>query len=212
VIHQLAQRIAEYLQRELKLGNSRKAIIAYGLEALIGGFVKLISFTAIPLFLGILPQTWAALLASVFFRLPAGGAHCTAYYRCLIASLFTFILVGVFAKQMPDLFPVHFVFFVAYGLAILVTMFWVLADTEAKPVTRASDRKKAKIWAYGVLILYLYLWYRFEIPQDLLLAGSLGLLLQAFTVTSAGYWVMGKLDHFLLIISGPLADKKEVAQ
>jgi len=79
LIHEIADRIAEYIRRELNITSSRKAIIAFGLEAIIGGFIKLATFITLPLFLGILPQTWTALLASAFFRFPAGGAHCSAY-------------------------------------------------------------------------------------------------------------------------------------
>lgn len=97
MIHQLAQKIAEYLSRELNTGGPRQAVVAYGLEILLGGIVKLGAFVVVPAVLGILVQTWAALLASACFRLPAGGAHCTAYYRCLVGSLVTFsiTLIGI---------------------------------------------------------------------------------------------------------------------
>jgi len=210
MIHQLAQKLAKYLYQELNFNHSREAIIAYGLEILLGGIVKLISFTVIPVILGIFSQTWAAVIASTLFRLPAGGSHCTAYYRCLTGSIITFCLIGVLAIIAADFLPVNFMFFVAIGMAVLVVAIWVPADTEAKPVTRASARKKAKIWAYSVLVIYLSSWYYFEIPKDILLAGTLGLLVQSFTVTPQGYRVMDKLDRLFMIMSGPLFKKREV--
>jgi len=210
VIHKLAQRIADYLNQELNFGDSRQSIIAYGLEILLGGLVKLISFITIPVVLGILPQTWAAMLAATFFRLPAGGAHLTAYHRCLIGYLLTFCLIGVFAKFTVTYIPVNFLFFITLGLAAMAVVLWVPADTTAKPVISASTRKKARIWASGVLVFYLCVWYRYSIPQDLLFAASLGLLSQVFTVTPVGYRAMDKLDRFLFRIAYPLTGRKEV--
>ena len=211
MIHRLAQKLAEYLNRELNTGGSRQAIIAYGLEIILGGIIKLVSFVAVPAALGILPQTWAALLASACFRLPAGGAHCTAYYRCLVGSLFTFSLIGAAAKHTAVFISADRVFYISISLALLSVALWAPADTEIKPVTRPGDRKKAKAWSYGVLVLYLYLRYYYQIPNELLLAGSLGLLSQVFTLTPLGYWAMMKLDRFLLKISYPLTGRREVS-
>lgn len=212
VIHTLSHRIAEYLHQELNVGDARKAIIAYGLEILLGGMVKLLSFLVIPSVLGILPQTWAALLASAFFRLPAGGAHCTAYYRCLVGTLVTFSLIGLLAKMTAAYMPVNLLVLIALGAAAMAIILWVPADTPAKPVHGAHERRKARVWALAVLAFYLYLWYRHDIPQNLLLAGSLGLLSQVFTVTPAGYRAMAKLDRFLTIITLPFTSRKEVTR
>jgi accessory gene regulator B len=115
VIQKLAQRIADYLNQELNLGDSRQSIIAYGLEILLGGLVKVVSFIAIPALLGILPQTWAAMSAATFFRFPAGGAHLTAYYRCLIGYLLTFCFIGALAKITASYIPVNLLFLITLG-------------------------------------------------------------------------------------------------
>lgn len=86
---------------------------------ILGGIIKLVSFVAVPAALGILPQTWAALLASACFRLPAGGAHCTAYYRCLVGSLFTFSLIGAAAKHTAVFISADRVFYISISLALL---------------------------------------------------------------------------------------------
>ncbi|MHB1127587.1 MAG: accessory gene regulator ArgB-like protein [Bacillota bacterium] len=211
MIHTLAHRIAEYLNQELNVGDARKAVIAYGLEILLGGMVKLLSFLAIPSVLGILPQTWAALLASAFFRLPSGGAHCTAYYRCLVGVLVTFSLIGLLSKTTVSYMPVDLLALIALGAAVMVTALWAPAGTPAKPVHGSRERRKARVWAIAVLAFYLYLWYRHDIPRDLLLAGSLGLLSQAFTVSPAGYRAMATLDRFLALIPFPFS-RKEVTR
>lgn len=212
MIHQLAEKIAEYLGRELKLENSRKAVITYGLEIVLGGLVKLLVFLAIPFILGILHQTWAAVISSVLYRLPAGGAHCSAYYRCLAGSLVTFSFIGLLAKMAAGYnLPVDTIVLSTLILAAVATAIWVPADTEKKPVTRPGDRIKAKIWAYGVLFAYVLLWYTCDLPRDLVLAGSVGLLIQVFTVTPAGYRAMDRLDRILAGLSEAIINRKEVA-
>lgn len=210
MLHKLAQRIAEYLSHELSLDNSRKAIITYGMESVLGGIVKLFVFITIPLSLGILPQTWAALGTSAFFRFPAGGAHCTAFYRCLIGALFTFTFLGALAQAIAGFFPVNIIFFLSISIGLLGIMLWVPADTKTKPVTRNNKKVKAKLWAYAVLSSYILLWLKYDIPPDLLLAACLGLLTQVFTVTPWGYRTMEILDQFLMKITEQLIKRKEV--
>lgn len=210
MLHKLAQITAEYISHELSLNNSRKAIITYGMESILGGVVKLFVFITIPLFLGILPQTWTALASSAFFRFPSGGAHCTAFYRCLIGSLSTFVFLGAMAKNLSTFFPVNMIFFVSISLGLLGVMIWVPADTEAKPVTRQSQKDKAKLGAYAVLSFYIFLRFHYEIPPDLLFALSLGLLTQLFTITPLGYRVMEILDQFLIKVTQQIKKRKEV--
>lgn len=210
MLHKLAQRIAEYLSQELSLDNSRKEIITYGLEAVLGAIVKLFAFITIPLFLGVFPQTWVALATSAFFRFPTGGAHCTAFYRCLIGSLFTFIFLGALAKITVDFFPVNSIFGISIILGLFAVMFWVPADTMAKPVTRKSDKRKAQLCSYAILFFYILFWFYYNIPQDLLLAASFGLLTQVFTVTPLGYRTMEKLDQVLIRITHQVTKRREV--
>lgn len=209
MIHELALKAAEYLHRALDLDNSQGAVIAYGLEAIIGSVVKLVTFTTVTLIMGIFPQATAVMLASALFRLSTGGAHYTAYYRCLIVSMLVFCILGFLAK-MAIVYdpPVSLVLYFALILAALATFFWVPADTPAKPVTHLGDKRKAKIWACATLAFYFLIYYRYAVSGDLLLAASLGLLSQVFKLTPVGFRITAMLDRFLLSVSGPLAGER----
>lgn len=207
MIHNLAVRMASWLSKEVNQ-EERAAVMAYGLELLLGALVKLICTITIPLLLGILPQVAAAILASVTFRLAAGGAHCTAYYRCLIGSLTTFIALGFLARQMAGTgISGTGVATGAALLALMVAIFWAPADTPAKPITRAGQRRALKAASLLVPVVYLVLVQFVSVEKDLLVASALGLLFQSFTVTPTGYRFMNGLDRFLyrlhtLIIPG----------
>ncbi len=197
MIHNLAQRIASWLGEELQQ-EERVAVMAYGLELLLGAVVKLVCFVTIPLLLGIFPQVAAVVLASVAFRLAAGGAHCTAYYRCLIGSLTTFTGLGFLARWLGESnVPGTEMALAAALFAIIVALIWAPADTPAKPITREGYRRMLKIISLLVPLCYLAAAWLLSLREDLLAASALGLAFQAVTVTPAGYRFIEWLDVFL---------------
>ncbi|RKO66292.1 accessory gene regulator ArgB-like protein [Desulfofundulus salinus] len=197
MIHDLAQRIASWLGKELQQ-EERTAVMAYGLELLLGAVVKLVCFVTIPLLLGIFFQVAAVVLASVVFRLAAGGAHCTAYYRCLISSLTTFTGLGFLARWLGESnAPVTEMALAAVLFAIIVALIWAPADTPAKPITREGHRRALKIISLLVPLCYLALVWFVPLRGDLVAASALGLAFQSFTVTPAGYRFVEWLDVFL---------------
>ncbi len=181
------------------------------MEVLLGGIVKTAVFLIVPAVLGILPQTWAALLGSGLFRLPAGGAHCTAYHRCLISSLGIFSLIGLTVKEIVNFpLPTGVIFLLTLGAAALAVFLWGPADTEARPVAGASQRKKRRLWAYGVLLAYLFSWLVLDIPKEVVLAVSFGLAVQSITITPFGFKMMACLDKLMSAVFGLFLNERGV--
>ncbi|WP_027355480.1 accessory gene regulator ArgB-like protein [Desulfofundulus thermocisternus] len=207
MIHNLAQRIASWLGEELQQ-EERAAVMAYGLELLLGTVVKVVCFVTIPLLLGIFPQVMAVLLASVVFRLAAGGAHCTAYYRCLVGSLVTFTCLGFLARWLSETdIPAQGIALAAALFAVIVALIWAPADTPAKPITGEGYRRALKIISLMVALCYIAVTWFLPLRGDLVAASALGLAFQSFTVTPAGYRFMEWLDVLLgrlhsILISG----------
>ncbi|MBE3585588.1 accessory gene regulator ArgB-like protein [Desulfofundulus thermocisternus] len=197
MIHDLARKIASWLSQELQQ-EERAAVMAYGLELLLGAVVKVVCFVTIPLLLGIFHQVMAVLLASVVFRLAAGGAHCTAYYRCLIGSLTTFTGLGFLARWLPETdIPARGMALAATLFAVIVALIWAPADTPAKPITRVGHRRALKIISLMVPLCYIAVTWFLPLRDDLVAASALGLAFQSFTVTPAGYRFIEWLDVFL---------------
>jgi accessory gene regulator B len=197
VIRRWAEQSAVYLQTELNLEPARVKVLAYGLEAVMGGLT-----------------TWAAAGTAALFRLPTGGAHCRAFDRCLISSLGTFMLAGtagvMFARQVSSyLFP--FVL-VILCVAALATVFYVPADTSSRPIVDRREKLRLKAWAFSVLGLYLplYLSFRHSIAPELVLAGGMGLLIQTITLTPWGYLAIQAMDRFLATLLGIFKQRGEV--
>lgn len=214
MIHRWAERWAAYLQSELDLEPGRLKVLAYGLEAILGALVKLLVFTSIPLLPGIGPVTWAAAGTAVFFRLPAGGAHCGAFDRCLISSLGIFMIAGA-AGVLLTRQSCFYSFPFAPAVLVLATaavIIYVPADTTARPVTNRREKRRLKAWSFSVLGIYflLYINWGETISQELIAAGSLGLLIQVFTVTPLGYRALDALDRSLAVVLWNLTRREGV--
>jgi len=164
--------------------------------------IKILCFLIIPSLLGVLPQTLVALTASALFRLPAGGAHCTSYGRCLIGSLFAFTMIGILAKLSGGLGSwTSPVFYITLGLAAVVTLLRVPVDNPCRPMLETRERLRMKKWAWGVLAGYVMVASMLSLSQDMVLAASLGILLQLVTLLPMGYKWMAGLDGFLINLS-----------
>ena len=74
-------------------------IYAYGAEVALGAVVKIIVAGTLAVILGILPIIALLIIATGVLRVVVGGAHCTAYYRCLIYSLISFFGLGLLLKH-----------------------------------------------------------------------------------------------------------------
>lgn len=200
MIHDLAVRLASTLSAELKMARPQ-AVMAYGLEIVIGALVKLACFVALPMVLGILPQVAAALLAGSAFRLAAGGAHCTAFYRCLASSLAVFCGLGFLARYLGSYsLPVEKIVTGTALLSFFVALRLAPADTPAKPITSPVYRKRLKIISLAVVFTYAAVTLFASLPDGIVLAASFGLLTQVFTITPVGYRLIDMVDRLLLKI------------
>jgi len=215
VIRRWAEQSAVYLQTELELDPARLKVLAYGLEAVLGGLVQLTALAIIPFLLGIGPATWMAAGTAAFFRLPAGGAHCRAFDRCLLSSLSTFMLAGATSVLLTSQISFHpFPLVLAVlCVAALAVLLYVPADTSARPIKSHREKRRLKAWAFFVLgfyLLLLHLGIRNNISPELIVAGGLGLLIQAFTVTPWGYRAINAVDQFLAAGLGIFTRRGEV--
>lgn len=200
MIHDLAVRLASILSSELKITHPQ-AVMAYGLEIVIGVLAKLVCFVVLPLALGILPQTATALAAGSAFRLAAGGAHCTAFYRCLASSLAIFCGLGFLARYLGNYtLPLEMIVTGTAVLSFFISLRLAPADTPAKPITNPVYRKRLKMISLAVVAAYAAVTLFAPLPAGIILAASFGLLVQVFTITPAGYRLIDLVDRLLLKI------------
>ncbi|ACV61331.1 Accessory gene regulator B [Desulfofarcimen acetoxidans DSM 771] len=198
MIHTWSVCLARYLGSELNLDKSRVSIISYGLEVLIGGFFKLIIYIVVPLFLGVFNQFAAAFLCSALLRLPSGGPHCSAYYKCLINTLVIYLTIAVTATYLSlSPLPVQAVLWFGLGLAFMVFYKLAPVDVKEKPIKSEKRRRCLKIISCIIVVVYFIFFSYWRFSQDIMWACSMAVIFHTFTLTWSGQRFIGKLDKLL---------------
>lgn len=196
---QLAQILAHWLAK-----NSSNIInedeIRYGIEVMLGGFLQAALLLLLALWLNLLPETVGILLASAWYRRYAGGAHCTAYYRCTLTSLITFLPLAYLARFL--LLYTNLVTVSCGGLLVLIIA-WLKApvDNPANPINdplrRQSLRNKSMFTIILLILSAILLLHIYPLGSTAIM---LGLLWQSVTLTMPGHLYMSAWDNLFIYI------------
>ncbi len=190
-------KIAEYLGAKiadaLHYDDEQKAVITYGLLAIIQFFIVI---TLIIVFSAILGTVVASLILSFsvsILRVNAGGAHLSSIGICsLIGVIISVIMPTVFNMLNVNeiISPVMYLI----CNIILVLSLWVIllkapVDTPNKPIVSETKRKRLKKRSITVVILYfavvnLFIYFGFNIYAFCLI---FGLTWQSFTMLRVGH-------------------------
>lgn len=180
-------RITNYLKDELSLDKNKVAIVSYGLEVLIGGLVKLAVYLCIPTLFGVFYQFAAAFLSAAFLRLTAGGAHCTAYYRCLISTTVVFLTIALIARYFytyithPDV-----LLWASLFISLPVFIKNAPVDVKEKPIISPVRRKILKYMSCRSLLLYFIAFNYWDLNNEIIISISIAVLFQSFSLTKYG--------------------------
>ena len=198
-MNQLARKLAHLLAQ-----NSHNTVhedeIRYGIEVLLGGIFQVVLLLAIASGLGLVYQTLGILLASALLRRYSGGAHCTAYYRCTLTSLITFLPLAYLTKL---LLPYNNPVITCCAVIVVLTIAWIQApvDNPTKPITdpvqRQVLRKKSLITAAFLCLAAAGLLFIFPLGSTAIM---MGLLWQSITLTAPGHMYMSLWDNIFLYI------------
>ncbi|OIQ11268.1 accessory gene regulator ArgB-like protein [Neomoorella thermoacetica] len=204
-IHQLARVGADYLVSRLPEGGGRKPeaeVVAFGLEVALGGVLQLAVFVIAARYLGLVPEMMAALATMASYRLLSGGVHASAYYRCLLLSLMTLILLALLGRGLA---LVAGGYLPALALGAFVTNLdiarrLVPVTTPAAPISnhrrRARLKQVAYLWLTGWLLVIIAGFY-LEWPRGILASSLLALAVQGLALTPAGFAAVGWADSLL---------------
>ncbi|MEW6574674.1 MAG: accessory gene regulator B family protein, partial [Bacillota bacterium] len=133
----------------------------------------------------------------------SGGAHAKSPLTCILLGTFITPLLGkAAALTAPFLTPSGIGLIIAAGFLPSLVVIWRLApvDSPAKPVAAPEQRRKLRFLSVtGVLLItaaqLVYLLKGQAHP--ILLAISLGLWWQAFTLTRSGHWFATFTDNII---------------
>jgi accessory gene regulator B len=198
MIHKLSYLLAGYIGSQLTLENKKIPIVAYGLEVLMGGLFKLIIFTLISTLFGVFTQFLVAYLAGAALRLPSGGVHCSAYYRCLLTTLFIYTAISFIAVSFSSYpLPYDTILYITLFLTLFLFMKLSPVDVAEKPIRSPLRRKRLKLISCLVVLLFFPVHYFWQPENDILLVIIATALFQNFTLTAAGKKFFNFLDNYI---------------
>ncbi|MEW5785490.1 MAG: accessory gene regulator B family protein [Bacillota bacterium] len=198
----IGQGLVEKMGELAGLPPEDREVAAYGLEYLLSGTIGLALMLLIGLALGCLWETLAMLCSWVLLRTLAGGAHCTALWRCTIVNCLGLLAALPATAAAVYLFPPALWIGAATAWTLLAAWLWAPNNSERPvhdPGRRVRLRRKALILVLLIGASFLYFGFTGTEPvQILTAAGATGLACGGFMISPAGFRSIRWLDQKLV--------------
>lgn len=205
-MERLINNISELLQQELGLTEERKEVAAYGLYVFISSITGIVSIVVVGFLLGILKLALVAVLTASGLRVLSGGAHSANLRNCTLLGMIVSPGIAMLAEKLGHKIPtvsMYSLVFVVGLFALWAIITYAPADTPNKPIISEDYRRRLRnlalvylsIWA--VVIIFNISGTLFSPAYDLVLASTLGILWQAFSLTPGGYKLVAFIDGIL---------------
>ena len=202
----LINNLSGMLQQEFELTEDSKEIAAYGLYMLFSTIIGFVSIVVVGFMLGVLKLALVGLLTASGLRVLSGGAHSANLRNCTLLGAIIAPGIAVLAKNFGHQIPLLGM----YGLVISTSLLglWIIltyapADTPNKPIISELFKQRLR----KMSLIYLLIWFClaaanirglfFSPAHDLVLASTLGILWQIFSITPSGYRLVALIDHLL---------------
>lgn len=203
-MEKVIDRFSKYLQKELSLNEDQREVVAFGLYMVVS---FILGYAAIAIVGWLLNVFWLAIAVAAtgsVLRVVSGGAHSETMLNC---TLFGAIVSPGLALIASFIYP----FLSGLSLYLLVAVFWSFsiwgvlkyapADTPQKPITGSVERRRYRNRSLGVLAAWVFVLgggvFYGKVSDDILLASTLGLSWQGFSLMPAGYWIVKRFDGLI---------------
>lgn len=192
---------AAFLQKELNLTQDQKEIASYGLQVLIYSLIGVGSILVAGWLLGCFWTTLTVMVSTGCLRVVSGGAHSKTPLTCGILGVFLGPSLGKMAALCGEMLsPSALLMLITVGF--LVSLYTVSrfapVDSSAKPISSVEKRGKLRFVSVAVLCsitaVQILLFYTVVKAPQIVLAASLGVWWQAFTLTGVGHRFVTFLD------------------
>lgn len=201
-IQGVCESISNKIAQDLSLDNNKKAIINYGLFAMIQTIIAIFVILIVGSIFNVVIPALILSFVGVILRKYSGGAHAKTPELCLIISTIISIGGAIIATRIT--WNLEYVLLV--GVVIFVGAFYYIyklapVDSIAKPIKREEKRlllKKKSIFIlimYGMItiaILVLYIISHKQLLLTYIVCMYVGIAWQVFTLTSIGHKIIRK--------------------
>lgn len=197
-IHKIGQAVGSYVSKKVTRID-QTGFISYGAEILLGSIVKLSILFFVAIIMNVILEVTVLLFITGLIRTLSGGAHCSAYYRCLVTSVLILTALGYLIKNIYPfikLLPVA----VLLGITVIsICLYWCYApQAPSNKPFKNREMELAFRWYTLITVVTLSI-ISIALGTDNLIAWvmAFALLWQAFTLTSAGHRFIGLWDILL---------------
>ncbi|MBS4024976.1 MAG: accessory gene regulator B family protein [Clostridia bacterium] len=197
-IHKIGQAVGSYVAKKVSRLEQAQ-YLAYGAEILIGSIFKLSILFTIAIMMGVVIEVTVLLVVTGLIRTLSGGAHCSTYYRCLVASVLTLSVLGYTIKATHP-FVILLPASVLIGITALAAyLYWRYAPQAPLNKPFNSRRKELTFRWYTLVVVATLSSISIILGTKSLIAWTMAfaLLWQAFTLTPVGHSFIRLLDTLL---------------
>lgn len=207
-IEKICKQLSDKIADELSLDSQRRAVVNYGLFAIIQTVLSVLITILFGALFGVLVPALILSLASVILRKYSGGAHAKTPESCALigvlisvggALIFSYIKWQVIGVLLCGIGVFVFAFYWVYQLAPV--------DSLAKPIKNIEKQQLLKKKSMLIVSVYLVIasvliGISLITYHDELLLFTVclygGILWQVFTLTKSGHLLVNKIDVFLI--------------
>ncbi|TGE39799.1 accessory regulator AgrB [Desulfosporosinus fructosivorans] len=199
-IHKMGHAVGLYVAKKISRLDQAE-YLEYGAEILLGSIVKLSIIFFIAAMMQVVLEVAVLLVVTGLIRTLSGGAHCSAYYRCLVISALIFTALGYiiktvypFIKLLPST--------ALLGITVLAMfLYWHYAPQA--PLNKPFENKAKELafrW-YTLIVVGTLSATAVIVGTSNLIAWTMAfaLLWQGFTLTPAGHRFIGLWDILLTL-------------
>jgi accessory gene regulator B len=197
----LTRPAAAFLRARLDLTPEEEEIARFGLQIILYTITGFFSIIVVGWLLGCMWTTVTVALTAAYLRLLSGGAHSRSPLTCNIIGMAVAPLLGKTAAiTAPFLTSLTLFLAVAAGFVLCLNIVSRLSpvDSPAKPITSSEQRRRLRFLSLlSVLLVTVGQFVLLAINEApaLVLAASLGLWWQTFTLTEGGHRFATFMDN-----------------
>jgi Membrane protein putatively involved in post-translational modification of the autoinducing quorum-sensing peptide len=192
------------LKKQLNETNDKRRIYYYSFQIILGGLIKAVFLISLAILTGSFTETFSLIAFYAGFRTLAGGYHMDDFLNCMLVSLAMFIGLGLIVKYAYFYWtPAALLIFSCsvFAVALFTAIKYAPAETSFKPM----NNLKRNIFLKRASIVYLIAWQVlsfflcYKNLKLLMFAGCLGILLESFSISPAGYKFFDGISNIMKI-------------
>ncbi len=201
----LAHYIAGIIALHMQFDDEKKAVITYGLTAIIQIIVLFIIISIIGLIFGFWYESFIIFIVVGIIRKSTGGAHSQTMYGCVLISVLIIMILSSLSRYILN-YPLNIfinllISILVYVLCFIVFYNCVPIDSPNKPITNPEKIKKLRRQSYIkitvffiISVIFILLSVKYERFYSIAVSIRLAMLWQLFTLTKHGAWFINKID------------------